>query len=152
MLENIIIRTMTIEDYEQVKKLWLSISGFGIRSIDDSREGVSRFLLRNPDTSIVAELNGEIVGSILCGHDGRQACFYHVCVKEELRCHGIGKAMAIKAMSQLKKEGINKISLVAFKSNEAGNSFWPKVGWKLRDDFNTYDFVLNDHNEINFIN
>ena len=49
------IRPMTIEDYDGVKALWLTIKGFAIRSIDDSREGVERFLLRNSNTSVVAE-------------------------------------------------------------------------------------------------
>ena len=71
------IREMTIDDYEEVYHLWKQIKGFGIRSIDDSREGVERFLMRNPTTSVVAEKDGKIVGSILCGHDGRRGCLYH---------------------------------------------------------------------------
>lgn len=54
------IREMKIEDYDQVYKLWKKIKGFGIRSIDDSREGVARFLQRNPTTSVVAEENGKL--------------------------------------------------------------------------------------------
>ena len=63
------IRVMTIEDYDEVYKLWKKIRGFGIRSIDDSKEGVERFLRRNPTTSFVAVKEGKIVGSILCGHE-----------------------------------------------------------------------------------
>ena len=47
------VRIMTIEDYEGVYALWKKIKGFGIRSIDDSKEGVARFLKRNPTTSVV---------------------------------------------------------------------------------------------------
>ena len=65
------IRTMTIEDYDGVYALWMTIKGFAIRSIDDSRVGVERFLRRNPTTSVVAVEDGKVVGSILCGHDGR---------------------------------------------------------------------------------
>ena len=79
-LNHILIRIMVPEDYDRVYRLWCGIKGFGIRSLDDSREGVERFLKRNPATSVVAEENGEIVGAILCGHDGRRGCFYHVCV------------------------------------------------------------------------
>ena len=61
------IRVMTIEDFDQVHALWMSIKGFGIRSVDDSKEGVERFLKRNPTTSVVAEEDGKIVGAILCG-------------------------------------------------------------------------------------
>ena len=61
------IRVMTIEDFDQVHALWMSIKGFGIRSVDDSKEGIERFLKRNPTTSVVAEEDGKIVGAILCG-------------------------------------------------------------------------------------
>ena len=77
------IRPMVEEDYEKVYELWKTIKGFGIRSMDDSREGVARFIRRNPSTSIVAQADGQIVGAILCGHDGRRGCFYHVCVRED---------------------------------------------------------------------
>ena len=144
------IRTMTIEDYEGVKALWLSIKGFAIRSLDDSREGVARFLDRNPSSSVVAVEDGKIVGAILCGHDGRRGCFYHVCVREDFRQQGIGKAMAVSAMRALQQEQINKVCLIAFKKNEVGNSFWKSVGWTFREDLNYYDFVLNDANITTF--
>ena len=130
------IREMKLEDYEAVDALWMGIKGFGIRSIDDSKEGVARFIKRNPTTSIVAEADGEIVGAILCGHDGRQGCFYHVCVREDLRKHGIGKAMAVAAMKALQEEKINKVCLIAFADNQVGNEFWKSVGWTFRQDMN----------------
>ncbi len=148
--QDIVIRTMLVSDYDQVARLWTSISGFAIRSLDDSREGISRFLQRNPSTSVVAENNGEIVGTILCGHDGRQACFYHVCVKKEYRMQGIGTRMAQAATQALAAEKINKAYLIAFKKNEAGNAFWKSVGWDFRDDRNYYEFVLNKENQITF--
>ena len=83
MNNNFEIRTMTIEDYQGVHDLWMTIKGFAIRSIDDSKEGVASFLKRNPTTSVVAVADGKIVGSILCGHDGRRGCLYHVCVDEK---------------------------------------------------------------------
>lgn len=140
------IRTMTIEDFDQVHALWMTIKGFGIRSIDDSKEGVERFLKRNPTTSVVAEIDNKIVGSILCGHDGRRGCLYHVCVDEKYRRHGIGKAMVVYAMQALKKEKINKVSLIAFTVNDIGNAFWNTIEWTKRKDLNYYEFVLNEEN------
>lgn len=146
----IIYRTMTIEDYDGVYALWMTIHGFGIRSIDDSREGIAKFLERNPSTSIVA-LDGEtVIGSILCGHDGRRASFYHVCVEKSYRQQGIGKKMAAAAIEALKKEGINKVGLQAFVTNEAGNTFWKKLGWIDRCDLNYYDLSLNEENITTF--
>ena len=140
------VRIMTIEDYEGVYALWKKIKGFGIRSIDDSKEGVARFLKRNPTTSVVAEKDGRIVGSILCGHDGRRGCLYHVCVDEDYRRHRIGKRMVVFAMKALKEEKINKVSLIAFTENDIGNAFWNTIGWTERLDLNYYDFTLNEEN------
>lgn len=140
------IRAMTIDDYEQVRDLWMQIKGFAIRSIDDSREGVLRFLERNPGTSVVAVEDGNVVGAILCGHDGRRGCLYHVCVAPAYRRRGIGKAMVVFCMDALKKEHINKVSLIAFTKNDIGNAFWHNVGWKQREDLNYYDFILNKEN------
>ncbi len=141
------IRVMTIEDYDELHDLWMSISSFGIRSIDDSREGVGRFLKRNPTTSAVAvDDGGALVGSILCGHDGRTGYFYHVCVREDYRMHGIGKAMAAFCTDALKKEQVNKVALIAFTNNKVGNTFWQDIGWDERQDVNYYELNLNRDN------
>ena len=146
------IRAMTIEDYPKVKNLWLSIDGFCIRSLDDSKEGVEKFLLRNPFLSCVCVTDDQIVGAILCGHDGRRGCLYHVCVRKEYRMRGIGKAMVAYSMRKLKEEGINKVSLIAFTKNDVGNAFWHEIGWTKREDLNYYDFVLNEENIFSFNN
>ena len=148
---DILIRTMELEDYEQVYKLWTEIKGFGIRSIDDSREGVERFLKRNPTTSVVAVQNGRIIGNILCGHDGRTGFFYHVCVAREYRKHGIGYRMVRRAIEALEREGVSKVSLIAFKQNLVGNAFWQGIGWTEREDINSYEFVLNEENITRFV-
>lgn len=141
---------MQIEDYDQVYALWMTIHGFSIRTIDDSREGVERFLKRNPGISVVAEMDSRVVGAILCGHDGRRGCLYHVCVHEYYRMHGIGRAMVVHCMNALQQEGINKVSLIAFTKNDIGNAFWKQIGWTKREDLNYYDFVLNQKNIENF--
>ena len=145
------IRTMTIDDYDEVRSLWMTIKGFGIRSVDDSREGVEAFLKRNPTSSVVAIEDGKIVGSILCGHDGRRGCLYHVCVAKDYRVRGIGKEMVVFCMNALKAEHINKVSLIAFTKNDIGNAFWKRIGWTKREDLNYYDFTLNEDNITAFI-
>ena len=144
------IRVMTPDDYDGVKALWMTIHGFAIRSVDDSREGVTKFLKRNSTTSVVAVEEGKIIGAILCGHDGRRGCLYHVCVDEAHRMHGIGKRMVVFCMEALKKEEVNKVSLIAFTANDIGNAFWNCIGWTKREDLNYYDFTLNSDNIIAF--
>ena len=150
-LKNYTVRPMEESDYKGLKALWMTIHGFGIRSIDDSEEGVVRFLRRNPGLSVVAVNDeGEIIGGILCGHDGRRGCLYHVCVREDYRRHGIGKCMVVHCMNALKAEKINKVSLIAFSVNDIGNAFWNNMLWTKREDLNYYDFVLNDENITTF--
>ena len=148
---NVTIRTMTAEDFDKVHELWMTIHGFAIRSIDDSKEGVLTFLKRNEGLSVVAQTNdGQIVGTILVGHDGRRACLYHVCVREDFRKQGIGKSMVAEALRRLKNEGISKVTIIAFTKNEVGNVFWKAGGWTQRQDVYTYDFVLNEENIVKF--
>ena len=140
------VRVMTIEDYDEVYALWMSIKGFGIRSIDDSKEGIEIFLKRNPTTCCVDVEDGKMVGAILCGHDGRRACMYHVCVSPDYRRRHIGQHMVDFCLKALKEEKICKVALNAFVTNEAGNAFWSKMGWILRSDMNYYDHVIDPDN------
>jgi len=149
-MHKITFRPMTIADYEEVRALWLTIQGFGIRTLDDSREDISRFIDRNPTTSVVARADGKIIGSILCGSDGRQGSLYHVCVAREFRRQGVGTRMVGYCMHQLRRLGINKVALIAFTGNSAGNAFWKQIGW-TRSDVNYYEFVLNEENITQFI-
>ena len=150
-MEEIRIQPMTVADYDDVRALWMTIRGFGIRSLDDSPADIRRFILRNPTTSVVARAGNKIDGSILCGSDGRQGALYHVCVAREYRRCGIGTRMVGYCMQQLKLMGINKVSLIAFTSNDAGNAFWNKIGWTKKTDVNYYEFVLNQENITHFI-
>lgn len=141
---------MREEDYDAVRALWMTIRGFGIRALDDSREDVTRFIRRNPTTSVVAWADGRAVGSILCGSDGRQGSLYHVCVAREYRRRGIGTRMVGYCMERLQEMGINKVALIAFASNDVGNAFWRRIGWKACD-VNYYEFILNEDNITQFI-
>lgn len=136
------IRLMTIDDYQQVNAMWLSCAGMGLRGIDDSADGIGAFLQRNPSTCFIAEKSGRVVGSILAGHDGRRGHLYHVAVSPNFRRHGIAKALVDTALEALHREGIRKVSLVAFKTNDEGNRFWESAGFTVRHDLVYRDRVL----------
>ena len=127
------IRIMTIADYDKVYALWLSCKGMGLNNLDDSREGIERFLKRNPDTCFVAE-DGEVVGVIIAGNDGRRGYIYHTAVSPDHRRKGIAKALVNAALNALRELGINKTALVVFERNADGNAFWESVGFTSRED------------------
>lgn len=132
------IRKMTINDYENVYNLWMSCKGMGLNNVDDSREGIEKFLKRNPETCFVAMENDDkenkAAGVIIIGNDGRRGYIYHTAVSPEYRKRGIGKALVEKGIEGLKKEGISKVALVVFERNETGNKFWKKLGFNRRTD------------------
>ena len=130
-----IYRIMNIDDYEAAYALWIKC-GNGLNDTDDSREGIDKYLKRNPGTSFVAVIDAKVVGVILCGHDGRRGIIQHACVSPDCRRMGIGTELVNLALTALKEEGINKVLLVAFKKNEKGNAFWESQGFTLRDDLN----------------
>ena len=135
---------MTIADYEKVYALWMSCKNMGFNDIDDSKEGISRFLERNPNTSFVAMENDELLGIILGGHDGRRGYIYHMSVAENHRKKGIGSSLVEKCLESFKNEKISKVALLVFKYNENGNSFWEKQGFILREDVNYRNIGLRE--------
>ena len=126
------VRVMTMKDYDDVYALWCKIKGFAIRSIDDSRQGVERFLKRNPSTSVVAIEDGRVVGAILCGHDGRRGCLYHVCVDPDYRRQGIGKSMLKLGIEKVKEMGYKGILV------EGDYHFYNKVGFITSSEYKIY--------------
>ena len=128
------IRVMNISDYEQIYQLWLSCKGMGLNNLDDSKEGIERFLNRNPETCFVAESEQTIIGVIIAGNDGRRGYIYHTAVNPDYRHQGIATKLVNEAMRALKLLCINKTALVVFSKNTDGNAFWEKNGFTLRED------------------
>ena len=136
------IRTMTARDYDAVYSLWLHTDGMGLNNVDDSREGVEKYLRRNPTTCFVALDGDALVGAILSGHDGRRGYISHTAVAKARRGEGIGRALVRAALSAMESEGIAKVALVAFKRNQQGNAFWERMGFSLREDLNYRNIAL----------
>ena len=113
------IRKVTIQDYDAIFELWNSTeqSRRALNPIDDSREGIDRYLKRNPNTCFAAEKDEKIVGVILTGHDGRRAIVHHMCVHPDFRRKGIAGRLVSTAEDALQKEGIQKIWIMILQMN-----------------------------------
>ena len=139
---------MTISDYENVYSLWLNTPNMGLNNLDDSKEGIVKYLVRNPDTCFVAEKDGVIIGVILSGHDGRRGYIHHTAVAQSEQRNGVGTVLLNAAMSALEREGINKVALVVFGKNEKGNVFWEKQGFIKRPDLIYRNRAIKDLTRI----
>ena len=141
---SISIRLVTIEDYDGIFALWNSTeqSKRALNPVDDSREGIERYLKRNPATCFLAEIQDgtgdapEVVGVILTVHDGRRGVIHHMCVHPSYRREGIAGQLVQRAEEALRKEGITKIFGLVFKDNDAANAFWENQGYTLRTNLN----------------
>jgi len=127
------IREMTIEDHNSVIRLWQNTEGIGLSSADavDKQQG---FMERNPHLSFIAQDEGRVVGTVMCGHDGRRGFIYHLAVDPACRRQGIGRQLVEYCLAGLKTAGIEKCHIMVFANNQEGLAFWEKMGWKLRDD------------------
>ena len=140
------VRLLSIEDYDEVYQLWTNTKGMGMRSLDDSYEGIEKFLKRNPTTNFVAHVRNKIVGVILCGHDGRRGYIYHTAVNPDYRRNRVGQSLVNAALKALKEEEINKVALVVFSSNDLGNKFWQSLKFQERDDLIYRNLSINESN------
>ncbi len=147
-MQNFTLSPITISDYEALMELWNSVgmTKRALNPVDDSREGIERYLNRNPDTCFKAVSKcGNLLGVILSGHDGRRGIVHHLCVRPEVQRGGIGSALVSAAEKSLKAQGIQKIFILVFCDNEKGNVFWEKQGYSLRTNLNYRNKSLNEN-------
>ena len=138
------IRPVTEKDIEEIRTLWLAdpLCVRAMNAVDDSPEGLARYLRRNPDTCFLAEEDAAVRGVILAGHDGRRGMFHHLCVAEAWRRRGIATELVRHAEDALRAQGIQKVLLTAFRDNVAANAFWEKAGYPARADLNCRNRAL----------
>ena len=134
------IREMTIDDYDRVMALMKQTPGITFRDAD-SRESTARYLERNSGLSFVAEINGEIIASLMAGHDGRRGYLQHLVVHPEHRRKGVAGSLTELSLHKLEQLGIRKFHIDLLNENQSGMAFWESQGWKPRSDIKRYSLV-----------
>jgi ribosomal protein S18 acetylase RimI-like enzyme len=133
------IRKMLPSDYYQARRLWESTPGMKLEAAD-SKDGISRYILRHPELSYIAESDHRVIGTVIGGEDGRRGYLQHLCVAPEFRNQGIGKILLDASIKQFQKLDIHEVRIFVFKDNDVGNEFWHRLGWSLRDDIHVRTF------------
>ena|SRR5947209_835912 len=127
------ISELTAADYDEAFALWSSTEGMSLGRAD-SREAICKYLQRNRALSLAARLDGRIVGTVLCGHDGRRGYLHHVAVARQCRGGGMGRELVKASLERLAVAGIEKCHVFVHVDNRAGAGFWRKIGWVERTD------------------
>jgi ribosomal protein S18 acetylase RimI-like enzyme len=138
-----IVRQFRIEDFDAVIALWRCTEGVGLNE-SDTRRAIAAFLRRNPNLSFVAEKDGQIIGAVLCGHDGRRGYLHHLAVSKRHRGCGVGRRLVTACLAKLRKTGIQKCNIFIFANNAEGMKFWAHTGWSLRTDLRLMQILLDD--------
>ncbi|MCF3648799.1 GNAT family N-acetyltransferase [Synoicihabitans lomoniglobus] len=133
------LRTFLSSDIPAALHLWETSSGIGLTA-SDSPANLTAFLQRNPGFSRVAACGDEIVGTVLCGHDGRRGFLYHLAVATAHQRSGLGRALAESCLQHLQRYGIPRATIHMFADNDEGKAFWRSTHWRQRDDLMVLQF------------
>lgn len=129
------IQEMTPSHIDEVLGFWRGMDGIGLDEVADSREGIKKYLSRNPGLSFVARIDDRIVGAVLCGHDGRRAYLHHLAVTRRHRRCGIGRGLVERCVCALQEAGIRRCHLFVFDGSTAAKAFWIAMGWQRPESF-----------------
>ena len=143
-MTDVIFREMRIGDYDAVMRLWRGCAGLSLRDAD-SRDGIGRYLQRNPGLSHIAEQGAELVGSIMAGHDGKRGYIQHLAVADHLRRRGIASRLTELSLAALLRLGIEKSHVHVLKSNPEGLDYWARRGWIRRAEIVMYSYINGDN-------
>jgi putative acetyltransferase len=140
---SILIRVMSADDYAPVAELWRRTEGVGLNE-SDSERAITAYLHRNPGMSAVAQSQGgEVIGAVLCGHDGRRGYLHHLAVDAAHRNRGIAAQLLEWCFDRLREAGVPKCNIFLFTENQSGASFWTHNGWSSRSDLRVFQKGLS---------
>jgi ribosomal protein S18 acetylase RimI-like enzyme len=116
-------------DYGAALTLWQA-SGPGVHvGQSDTREEIARKLAHDPDLCLVAEEDGQLVGTVLGGFDGRRGMVYHLAVAETHRGRGLGRALMHEQEARFRAKGCLKYYLLITPENNDVVEFYARLGW-----------------------
>ena len=128
-----VIRRMTIDDYDGAYRLWTQTEGLSLEE-DDTRDAIEIYLDRNEGFCFVAVSGSRIIGTALCGHEGRRGTLRHLAVESSFRGKGIARSLVNACLSALADVGIAKCNTFVLDANVEGRRFWKHMGWYVLED------------------
>jgi ribosomal protein S18 acetylase RimI-like enzyme len=130
------------EDYPAARSLWENAGpGIQLRRSDEPEE-IQKKLQRDPDLFLVAESNGNVIGTVIGGFDGRRGLIYHLAVDPAFRKYGVGSLLMDEVERRLKAKGCLKYYLLVTADNENAMRFYEARKWDRMDTIYTYTKTL----------
>ena len=133
-----VLRAFQPEDYDAAYALWARTPGMSLGQAD-SREAIHRFLAHNPGLSFVLLTDqGELVGTILGGFDGRRGYIHHLALAREHQGRGLGRVLVERSLAAFARLGLEKVHALVYVDNLSAQGFWQHLGWRRREDLVIY--------------
>ena len=120
-------------DFEAVLRLWRG-SGPGVHlGPSDEPDAIRHKLTRDPDLFVVAEEDGQLIGAVMGGYDGRRGLVYHLAVADDHRRRGLGRRLMEELEARLRAKGCHKCYLLVTRDNPEGLRFYEALRWEIMD-------------------
>ncbi|ANS44095.1 MULTISPECIES: GNAT family acetyltransferase [Serratia] len=124
------IRVFRQDDFEEVITLWERCDL--LRPWNDPEMDIERKLNHDPDLFLVAEVGGEVVGSVMGGYDGHRGSAYYLGVHPDYRGRGIANALISRLEKKLVARGCPKIQLMVREDNDTVIEMYEKLGYEIQ--------------------
>jgi ribosomal protein S18 acetylase RimI-like enzyme len=139
---SIAFRPLLAADHPACVRLWAASDGVAMRTWQDAA-ALERLLARNPSLCWAAHHEGQLVATVLCGHDGWRGWLYHVAVAPAWRRRGIATALVVRAQTELARAGVPRVHALVLAGNREATQFWRAAGWKMREDLSVVGAELD---------
>ncbi|MEK1904570.1 MAG: GNAT family N-acetyltransferase [Pseudomonas sp.] len=132
------IRPIVPADHAALVALWRRTPGIRLRP-EDAFTPFCAYLARNPGLSLACDIEGQLVGCVMAGHDGRRGYLQHLVVDEPWRGRGLAQALLDEVLTRLAALGIDKSHVFVLRDAQQSMDFWrAQRGWVAREDIQVF--------------
>jgi ribosomal protein S18 acetylase RimI-like enzyme len=128
-MDDLIIREMVMGDYSTIIEIWEECGLPYKPSGRDHPDSIEKEMNGDQNSFLVAEIHGEIVGSILVTHDGRKGWINRLSVRREHRKIGIARALVSEAEKWLMEQGIGIFACFIEGDNPISKKVFERLGY-----------------------
>lgn len=122
------IRSFEVQDETAVVQLWRDCNL--VVPQNDPHHDIQLKLQHQPELFLVAEQDGEIVGSAMGGYDGHRGWIYYLAVAPTSRRRGLGRQLVEAVAERLQSVGCPKLNLMVRGTNLEVLEFYKRLGFK----------------------